>query len=637
MTAIQNSLGKVWSGKGRNTSITVLIALIGIAGLVVLFGPLSQPNRTASAAPLAVGNEPWLEINCLENVVEEGDDFRLIVNKKFDSEWPHESIKVWWYTHPITADETDYERLYQERQISNGYQSEHGRMGRTFHTLEDIYPEDDETFIVEFLNAVSKGHDGRCIITITDDDGVGIYDLEITSTPDELPASDGQEPQVGYTEGDVIEITAHFTGDVTTIDPDTGKQSDHAGIYLQVGETRRYAPFLRNYGADALVFGYTVQADDLDADGISIQDGGPGTGLGYDPEFRHRGIWIVETGSSRINLLFHGLDDDPSHPVFQVEVDVPVITPPTDTEEVPVPPPPMQFEHEWMDNTITLDNGYFSVQHGELTEEDDGRDWFGFTAIGGEDYIIEVESRMQILEDGGTPYVEGKLIDPSILEIVDEQGDQVLGEHDQGGFISNWARGYFHPDADGTYYIAVGNGRQDPHGTGHYTISVRQDDHADDSRTNPDVVIRPGETITARINSDVPPGDSTNPNAWAWAETDRGNAVPRWGIESADDKDVFRFEITEAGTYRIEMLDGPTGVGLWAIWRNDGGGEYLSRERPVDSFVDEFSPGTYYFGVGTPYRSEGNTGDYTVSLTAEPDANGSGTTAPAGEIRMVRP
>lgn len=47
-------------------------------------------------------------------------------------------------------------------------------MGRTFHTLEDNYPELDETFIVEFLNAVSKGHDGRCAITITDDDGVGI-------------------------------------------------------------------------------------------------------------------------------------------------------------------------------------------------------------------------------------------------------------------------------------------------------------------------------------------------------------------------------------------------------------------------------------------------------------------------------
>ena len=66
--------------------------------------------------------------------------------KKFDSDWPHKTMRVFWYTEAITADETDYERLYAERQSSNGYQSKHGRMGRDFHTLEDQYPEVDETF-----------------------------------------------------------------------------------------------------------------------------------------------------------------------------------------------------------------------------------------------------------------------------------------------------------------------------------------------------------------------------------------------------------------------------------------------------------------------------------------------------------
>ena len=606
--------------KTRTINISLLAALIGALGFAILVGSLYPHDRVALAAPHAVGNEPWLEINCLETVVEEGDDFRLVVNKKFDSEWPHETMRVFWYTDPITADETDYQRLYAERQSSNGYQSKHGRMGRDFHTLEDNYPETDETFRVRFNNSVGYGHDGECVITITDDDGVGIYDLEITSTPQPLPASDSQQPQVGYAAGDVIEITAYFTGGVTTVNPQTGVQANYAGIYLQVGENRRFAPVLRNYGADVLVFGYTVQADDLDANGISVEGGGPGDGLGYNPNKRYGGIWITDTGSSRINRIFHGLDDDPAHPVFQVKIDEPVITPPeepiVDPPAITNPEPPTALE---MANSISAGDGFFSIEHGELTDDDDGRDWFAFTAAAGESFIIEVESRMEILPDGGTRYVDNHLIDPSILEIVNEAGDQVLGEQDQGGFISNWARGYFTPEEDGTYYIAVGSGAQYRIGTGHYTISVRQDDHADDSRTRPDVVMHPGDTITARINSDVAPGDSTNPNAWVWAETGSGDYVPWWGLESADDKDVFRFEITDAGAYRLEMLDGPTGVGLWALWYADGGGDYLSYEAPVDAFVGNFSPGTHYFGVGTPYQSVGNTGDYTVSLTAVDD------------------
>ena len=623
MIKIHGSFLDMRFGRTGRTGAVALLCLLGIIGLAILSAELAVPQGDVSAAPARSAYEPWLEINCLETVVEEGDDFRLIVNKKFDSEWPHKTIKVWWYTHPITADATDYEHLHQERQASNGYQSEHGRMGRNFHTLEDDYPEDDETFIVEFLNAVSKGHDGKCEITITDDDGVGIHDIEITSVPQELDAPANDQPKVAYTAGDVIEITAHFTGDVTTINPDTGEQSDYAGIYIQVGENRRFASYLRNYGDDSLVFGYKVQADDADANGISVEDGGPGTGLGYNSNQRDGGIWIVETGSSRINRLFHGLDDDPAHPVVQVKIEEPTITPPTDNDTTPVlPPEPDPPPHAWMEDAVVFDNGLFHVEHGELTEDDGGRDSFSFPAVGGEQYIIEVESRMEIQEDGGTLYVDNHLIDPSILEIVNEQGEQVMGEQDGGGFIWNWARAYFEPDDDGTYYIAVGSGAQARGYLGHYTISVRQDDHADDERTEPGVVIHPGQSITACIDSDIGP-DEANPHAWAWAETGADDAVPRFGIESADDKDVFRFEIVEAGTYRLDMIDSPDGVGLWAVWYADGWGDYLSHEGPVESFTSDFEAGTHYFAVGTPYHSIGNTGLYTVSLTAVEDGNSS--------------
>ena len=83
---------------------------------------------------------------------------------------------------------------------------------------------------------------------------------------------------VAYTTGDVIEITAHFTGPVTNGAPNTGEQADYAGLYIQVGENRRLAEMLRGDGADTIVFGYQVQSDDADADGISVEGGGPGTG-----------------------------------------------------------------------------------------------------------------------------------------------------------------------------------------------------------------------------------------------------------------------------------------------------------------------------------------------------------------------
>ena len=91
--------------------------------------------------------------------------------------------------------------------------------------------------------------------------------------------------------------------------------------------------------------------------------------------------------------------------------------------------------------------------------------------------------------------------------------------------------------------------------------------------------------------------------------------VPVFGVESLDDRDVFRFEISEAGTYKISVNDGPTGVGVWGVlngqsWMNSD----HPRTGPTEYVVCEFEPGTHYVEIGTPYLSVGNTGSYTVSL-----------------------
>ena len=615
MTTMQRILRRLGIRKSPKVVATALYALLGIMTLAVMTGLLATPRSTAFADSTVKGNEPWLEINCLENVVEEGDDFRLIVYKKYDSDWPHKTMRVFWYTSAITADETDYEHLYAERQASNGYQSKHGRMGRDFHTLEDVYPEADETFKVRFNNSVDYGTDGECIITIKDDDGVGIHKLEITSEPQEInTGSEDGETVVGYAEGDVIEITAHFTGPVTHGRPGTSEQADYTGLYIQVGENRRLAEMLRGNGTDRIVFGYQVQAGDVDADGISVESGGPGTGLYYSETNRDGGIWAVDEPDGRINRLFHGLDDDPEHIVVQTAVKEPTVVEPEITIVEPTPEDPVEV-------VASISAGLIETMDGELTDEDNGRDWISIDLTGGENYIIELKSKMEFIEGedgerwwlgGYFEYVEDQLIDPSILEMVNSEGEQVLGEHSRGGFMGNFARAFFVPDEDGTYYIAVGAGRQDRGGTGLYTLSIRADDYPDDFRANPGPVLRPGESVTGVIDSDVSPNDP-GLNPWDWAASD-DVGIPVFGVESLDDRDVFRVEVSEEARYVIAVSDAPSTVGIWGIWNDAGVLHGYSEDGPVREISDTFSPGTYYVDVGTPYLSVGNTGSYTVSL-----------------------
>ncbi|MCE2458374.1 MAG: hypothetical protein J4G14_11265 [Dehalococcoidia bacterium] len=176
-----------------------------------------------------------------------------------------------------------------------------------------------------------------------------------------------------------------------------------------------------------------------------------------------------------------------------------------------------------------------------------------------------------------------------------------------------FARAFFVPEEDGTYYIAVGAGSQDPDGTGRYTLSLRVDDYPDDFRANPGPVLLPGESVAGVIDSDVSP-DDPGLKQWDWAASD-GEGVPVLGVESLDDRDVFIFEISEAGTYEISVSDGPAEVGIWSVLNSHSWvhSDY-PRTGPAESVVSEFEPGTYYVEVGTPYLSVGNTGSYTVSL-----------------------
>ena len=123
--------------KGHNFGFAALLALVGVVAFAIAFGTLIPPPGTAHAE----SSEPWLYMECVDNPVEEGDDFRLVVRKKYkDHTAPYKKMRVFWYTEAGTADKTDYEHMDGVRQASNGHQSKTGKMGRNFHTLEDIIP-----------------------------------------------------------------------------------------------------------------------------------------------------------------------------------------------------------------------------------------------------------------------------------------------------------------------------------------------------------------------------------------------------------------------------------------------------------------------------------------------------------------
>ena len=271
--------------------------------------------------------------------------------------------------------------------------------------------------------------------------------------------------------------------------------------------------------------------------------------------------------------------------------------------------------------------GLCGIQRGEIAS-DGAQDWYSFEAAGGQTYIIEGKQPLNFV--GGSAYpVNGALRDVSILSVTDNSDSQLLGEHTGGGFTLKDARAFFTPPQDGAYKVSIGAGVRGL--TGSYTVSVRADDHADDVRTQAGVVLQPDESVTARLDSDVAPGDPYL-NEWDW--TYFVNRTTRRGIEMMDDRDMFRYEITNAGTYELYLSGNPAGTGIWYIWDLQGNLWYKEPDPesgPGDSVERHHEPGTYYVEVGTSYLSHANTGaSYTLHL--ETMASGS-----TGSVRSDAP
>ena len=276
----------------------ILLAVLAVAAAMAVQGPTP-----------ALAYTDFLDIECNENPVSEGDTYRLHIVKSGGVSGQAisvrtETMKVYWTTESDTADHSDYSPLHREGQASNGFQSWNGRMGRTFYTTEDDLSELTEQFTVKAENAADGGtvvgengaYDdttGECGIEITDDDGPGSYDTRIIAYPDSGT----------YKRGDFIDFSVHFTHEVLV----TGG-TPTLGLHVGEGtgdEPNRYAtlqpgsghltPF--QFGYYTLFFRYQVGPDDLDPDGISVPSG----------EFGGTGKITRRWNDGDLNQKYHGV------------------------------------------------------------------------------------------------------------------------------------------------------------------------------------------------------------------------------------------------------------------------------------------------------------------------------------------
>ncbi len=227
-----------------------LLAVAALAGLILLTVAQSRP---------ASAHYHWVYLShCPSTVVEGG---RAEVHAKFRYPQDDRFFQVWWLTEPGTADSSDYVHLENVHQRApTGWDW----MRVYVETKEDNLAEGNETFTVRIdkppLAAIVAGWtsevlEGSCEITIIDNDP-GITDLEITSSP-----ASGDT----YRASETIEISATFS---TEVDVD-----GYPALGLQVGDNWRGARYVRGSGSNTLVFGYTVQPADRDADGIGMHGG----------------------------------------------------------------------------------------------------------------------------------------------------------------------------------------------------------------------------------------------------------------------------------------------------------------------------------------------------------------------------
>ena len=268
----QQPVANPWHGQARKTyrytrsspheslprpfpkTLTVLLAAILVAAAVFL-SPMGRALASTN-----------LDLDCKSAEIIEGGTLDVKVKGHWDG-----NLHVWWYTSDGTAIAgSDYPELDGVKQ---GSRKSGNTMTRTIETLDNLYPELNETFNLRFSRQDNHSDDTSCVLTIKDDDK-GVRGMVISSSP-----ADG----LRYRAGEVIEFALHMNADVRVLhhhppnlsmDFRMGSGEDN----LRQGDIR-YPDSKTYHYVRGVYFRYTVQEDDLDTNGVYVCDGDNTVGL----------------------------------------------------------------------------------------------------------------------------------------------------------------------------------------------------------------------------------------------------------------------------------------------------------------------------------------------------------------------
>ena len=277
----------------------VVLALALFVAALALAGAAYVLRVTAPSPVMADQAEFYLD--CPSTSVREGETLNVYLVRVTDHQHSEE-FGAQWRTTQGTADNNDYHRQNGYTTTSNSSETRANRLEHEIITQVDNTAEGDETFTIQFYNAGTvidpddPDRDDRCEITIVDDDPY-IIQVDVASTP-----AQGDT----YAPGETIELTAKFSIDVDVDgDPRLG---------MWVGDNWRQAKYLRGSGTRYLTFGYTVQTDDRDSDGIKM-DGGYEDADGNWHNFINREDVTAAGTDFAAYPAYPGFDDQSGHKV----------------------------------------------------------------------------------------------------------------------------------------------------------------------------------------------------------------------------------------------------------------------------------------------------------------------------------
>ena len=234
-------------------TLTVLLAAILVAA--VFLSPMGRALASTN-----------LDLDCKSAEIIEGGTLDVKVKGHWDG-----NLHVWWYTSDGTVIAgSDYPELDGVKQ---GSRKSGNTMTRTIETLDNLYPELNETFNLRFSRQDNHSDDTSCVLTIKDDDK-GVRGMVISSSP-----ADG----LRYRAGEVIEFALHMNADVyinrilpPQISMDFRMEAGRTTSDRPISIIRMKPPIVIKR---VVYVRYTVQVDDLDTNGVYVSHGDNTVGL----------------------------------------------------------------------------------------------------------------------------------------------------------------------------------------------------------------------------------------------------------------------------------------------------------------------------------------------------------------------